>query len=64
MNEMKADEQRLIYKFYIDILRLMFANCKIKDEQLKSIIGKLPELIKEWSYIEVYLKERGFLLND
>ena len=54
----------MIHKFTLYNLKFLFGNCKISEDQLKSIIGKLPAIIKEWTYIEYHLKEKGFVFKD
>jgi hypothetical protein len=63
-DKMNQENQVLIYKFTTKSLKFLFGDCKINESQIENIIGKLPEIIKEWVYIENHLKEKGFIFKD
>ena len=64
-SSMPAEHQQILHEFYISLIgSFLFGNCKLKDAEVRRVVGKLPEIIKEWRYLEPILASQGFVIED
>ena len=64
-SSMPSEHQQVLHEFYISLIgSFLLGNCNVKECEVRRIVGKLPEIIKEWQYLEQIQISQGFVLED